>query len=64
MDKIRESWKAIVAFLIPIAWTTAIQINDAFSEWATEQGVWSGIILAAFTSLGVWLKANQPAPTV
>lgn len=62
MTFIQESWKAIVALLIPIAYGAAIEMIDALNQWAAGEGSpWAILIGAMFTSVGVWLKANKPS---
>ena len=55
---VRYAWKAIVALLIPLAWTLAVDLVDQL------QGTFADnmIFVAVLTSLGVWLKANGPKP--
>jgi hypothetical protein len=61
LDKIRGSWKAIVALLIPIAFGAASEMFDVLGDWAAENGgVWAGVASGVLTSVAVWLKANRP----
>lgn len=61
ITKVREGWKAVVALLIPIAFAAAVDMIDVVAVWVQDAGgVWSGVAVGVLTSLGVWLKSNQP----
>jgi len=61
MQTLKATWKAVVALLIPIAFGAASEAVEAIGEWATTSNqVWTGVVVGAVTSIGVWLKANRP----
>jgi hypothetical protein len=59
--KIQESWKAVVALLIPLLWTAAIDLLDGLAETLNTDASWpSAIVLSVIAAVSVWLKANRP----
>lgn len=57
---IKQSWKAVVALLIPIAFGAAAEMVDAISDFVSNSGnAWSGIVVGVLSAVGVWLKANR-----
>jgi hypothetical protein len=59
MQKVREAWKAVVAFAVPALIGVAAGVFDALGDWlATQSGVWVGVAVGAVSAISVWLKSN------
>ena len=58
MTKFAEYWKAIVAVIGAVA----VAVQAAVTDGTITSAEWLTIAIAAVTAVGVYLKANTPAP--